>query len=75
MKYSKNQYWPYSNPFSPIGNSGYSQKKEQEFKDIVSEKDSEIGNIKKCLMVTKKEIQRIKARTFWQKLKVCFQHE
>jgi hypothetical protein len=24
MKYSKNQHWPYSNPFSPIGNSGYS---------------------------------------------------
>jgi alanine dehydrogenase len=26
MKYSKNQHWPYSNPFSPIGNSGYSLK-------------------------------------------------
>jgi chromosome segregation ATPase len=51
------------------------KKKELEFKHMLSEKDSEIDNIKNCLMVTKKEIQRIKARTFWQKLKVCFQHQ
>ncbi|MBW2093966.1 MAG: hypothetical protein JRI80_03680 [Deltaproteobacteria bacterium] len=50
------------------------KNKEQKFENRIRDKDIEIGEIKTCLMVTKKELQIIKGRTFWQRLKASFQN-
>jgi peptidoglycan hydrolase CwlO-like protein len=48
--------------------------KEDELNSKIAEKNAEITEIQTNLIDREKELEIIKNRSFWQKLKVCFQN-